>query len=134
MAEILRLPGDGQARIQVRGVDTGGAFTLITDAWPPGWSLPSHRHANESETVHVTAGALWMEIDGERVELRPGDTVHVPRGVVHGGGTLGDEPVERVLVFAPAGMEEFFERLAQAGDAQTMLRLAGEFGWDFQPA
>lgn len=92
----LGLPGGVRARIHATGADTGGTFTLLTDVAPPGWALPPHRHANESETILVTAGALWLEVDGERRELRAGDAVTIPRETLHAGGTLGTDPVERV--------------------------------------
>jgi quercetin dioxygenase-like cupin family protein len=117
--------------VQVTGDDSGGAFTLLTDVAPPGWSLPPHRHANESETIHITSGGLWIEIEGERSELTPGDTAHVPRGTLHSGGTLGDDPVCRVVIFAPAGMEHFFSALATTTNPAEMLRLAGDHGWTF---
>ena len=131
MSELLRLPGGVEARIHVRGEQTGGAFVLLTDTGPPGWSLPPHRHANESETIHVTAGALWLEVEGQRRELRAGDTAHVPPGTLHASGTLGDAPVHRVVVFSPAGMEDFFAALAEAPDASDMLALAHRYGWRF---
>ena len=117
--------------MHVTGDDSGGAFTLLTDVAPPGWSLPAHRHSNESETIHITAGALWMEVEGERSEVASGETVHVPRGALHSGGTLGDDPVHRVVLFAPAGMEHFFNALASTADPAEMLRLAGDHGWTF---
>ena len=128
---MLRLPGGVRARIHVSGAETGGAFVLLTDEAPAGWALPPHRHANESETIHITAGALWMDIEGERRELRAGDTIHVPRGTLHAGGTLGDDPVRRVVIFAPAGMEHFFTALAATTDPAEMARLAAEHGWTF---
>jgi quercetin dioxygenase-like cupin family protein len=128
---VLRLPGGVEARVHVSGRQSGGAFTLVTDIAPPGWSLPPHRHARESETIHITAGALWLEVEGRRRELRVGDTAFIPRGAVHSGGTLGDDAVHRVLVFAPAGMDEFFELLAGTNDAGEMLALATKYGWSF---
>jgi quercetin dioxygenase-like cupin family protein len=111
-ADVLRLPGGVEAGIHVRGSETGNAFALLTDVCPPGWTLPRHRHAREAETIHITAGALWLEVDGQRREMHPGDTAIIPSGTLHSGGTLSVEPVRRVLVFSPAGMEQFFERLA----------------------
>ena len=127
----LSLPGGVAARIHLTGADTGGAFMLLTDECPPGWSLPPHRHANESETIHVVSGALWTEIEGERRELTAGDTAFVPQGALHSGGTLGDEPVHRVLIFSPAGMEHFFEALAKTSEPEAMLELATAHGWTF---
>ncbi len=128
---MLRLPGGVEARIQVRGADTGEVFTLLTDVAPPGWSLPPHRHASESETIHVTGGALWLEVEGQRRDLRPGDTALIPAGTLHSGGTLGEEPVQRVLVFAPAGMDDFFTLLASTTEPAAMLELAANYGWTF---
>jgi len=127
----LELPGGVSAVIRIRGEQTGGAFTMLTDSAPPGWSLPPHRHGRESETIHVTAGRLWMTVGAESHDLGPGDTIHVPPGVRHEGGTSGQEPVERVVIFAPAGMELFFEALAGTSDAQGALSLATRYGWEF---
>ena len=80
-------PEDVEVEIHVRSDQTEGAFTLIRDRAPAGWELPPHRHLNESETIHVTSGQLWMSVDGERFELQAGETVHIPRGVTHAGGT-----------------------------------------------
>ena len=128
---MLRLPGGVTARVHVSGADSGGAFTLLTDVAPPGWSLPPHRHARESETILVTAGELWLEVEGRRRVVRAGDSAFIPSGTLHGGGTLGEEPVQRVLVFSPAGMEEFFALLASASDAAAMPDLAAKYGWTF---
>lgn len=126
----LWLPGGVEAVVWLRAEETGGLFTMLTDSAPPGWHLPPHRHRNESETIHVTAGRLWMAIDGERQQMGPGDTVHIPEGIRHEGGTLDDERVERIVVFAPAGMEEFFEAVALA-EPSELLPLAARYGWDF---
>jgi quercetin dioxygenase-like cupin family protein len=126
---MLQLPGGVTARIHVTGADTGGAFVMVTDSAPPGWALPPHRHTRESETIHVTAGALWLDVAGDRRVLGPGDTAHVPAGTLHSGGTEGDTRVERVVIFSPAGMEDFFAVLA-AG-AEDVVALAEAHGWRF---
>ena len=127
----LQLPGGVEMVIRVRGEETAGAFTLLTDCAPPGWSLPPHSHRAESETIHITAGRLRMTIGAVERELGPGDTVHIPAGVVHEGGTAGAEPVERVVVFAPAGMERLFEDLAATDEPARMAELVRDHGWEF---
>jgi quercetin dioxygenase-like cupin family protein len=128
---VLELPGGVRARVHVTGRDSGGAFTLLTDEAPPGWSLPPHRHANESETIHIVSGTLWLDLEGEHRELEAGETAFIPRGSVHSGGTLGAESVRRVLVFAPAGMEDFFAALADSPDPAAAAELARAYGWTF---
>lgn len=129
---ILELPGGVRTRIHVTGEDTGGAFTLLTDEVPPGWRLPPHRHATESETIHIMSGQLWLDVAGERRKLVVGDTAHVPSGTLHSGGTLGDHPAQRLLVFAPAGMERFFVALAECVEPTAKLELASAYGWTFE--
>ena len=131
MASSLTLPGGVVARIVVRGQDSDGRFCLLTDELPAAWALPPHRHASERETITVTAGRLQMHVDGELHELGPGDSLHVPAGVVHDGCVIGDAPVSRVIVFSPAGMEHFFERLARVEAPADALELARSHGWSF---
>jgi hypothetical protein len=50
-------------------------------------------------------------------------------GVLHDGAAVGDEPVRRVLVFSPAGMERFFKRLSAVEDPAAALALAQQHGW-----
>jgi quercetin dioxygenase-like cupin family protein len=122
-AEVL-LPGGLRLQIHLTSEDTGGAFCLLEDHPPEGWSLPPHQHLNESETVYVVEGEFESVVDGERRTLRAGDAVHIPAGVVHSGGGHG----RRLLVFAPGGVERFFTEAASGGD---LLALAERYGWRF---
>jgi quercetin dioxygenase-like cupin family protein len=136
MARVVWMPGRLRTEIHLRGEDTGGAFCLLADEPPPGWSLPPHRHRNESETIHIVEGEFELDIAGERLLLGPGDTAHVPRGVVHFGGNRGDHPGRRVVLFSPAGIEAFFAETGTAGpddpvDVTAALASAQRHGWDF---
>lgn len=48
---------------------------------------PEHYHKKKDETFHVLQGNLEVMIDGKEKFLTPGDTLWVPRGVLHGFGT-----------------------------------------------
>lgn len=128
------IPGGIRTEVHLTGEDTAGSFCLLVDEPPEGWVLPPHRHANESETIHVTAGRYWLEVEGDRHELGPGDTIHVPKGARHTGGTL--EAGRRVIVFAPAGLEHFFLTIGTAGkddpvDVEGVIGAAARYGFDF---
>jgi uncharacterized cupin superfamily protein len=118
------MPGALRVQIHLGAADTGGAFCLLEDHPPAGWSLPPHLHSNESETIYVVEGAFESVVDGERRTLRPGDLVHIPAGVVHSGGGHG----RRLLVFAPGGIEDFF---LEASTAPDLPALADRYGWRF---
>jgi quercetin dioxygenase-like cupin family protein len=125
LATEVELPGGLRLQVRLTSEDTGGAFCLIEDHPPAGWSLPPHQHLNESESVYVVEGEFESVVGGERRTLGPGDTVHIPAGVVHSGGGQG----RRLLVFAPGGIERFFiEASAHGADLPT---LAERYGWRF---
>ena len=130
------LPGPLRVEVRLGARETGGSHCLLIDHPPPGWTLPAHRHANESETILVEAGRFEMVIDGVRSELGPGDLRHVPRGVEHAGRALGDAPGRRTIVFAPAGIERFFlvagtEQPEPEPDLARLLAAAERHGWRF---
>jgi quercetin dioxygenase-like cupin family protein len=134
--QVVFMPGGVRTEIHLTGEDTGGFFCLLVDEPPAGWSLPSHLHADVAETIHVVTGEFEMTIDGRVERLGPGQTVHIPPGVVHSGANVGDEPGRRLLTFSPAGMEEFFLEVgADSPDAEVDLGAAASaatrHGWQF---
>ncbi|MEN8151552.1 MAG: cupin domain-containing protein [Planctomycetota bacterium] len=42
-----------------------------------------HRHEDEDEVFYVVSGTLLLDLEGETVELGPGQGMMVPRGVLH---------------------------------------------------
>lgn len=136
MTRVVWMPGGVRTEVHLGGEETGGALCMIVDEPPPGWSLPAHRHANEDETIHILEGEFEMEIGGEPIRLSAGETVHIPRGVVHSGGNVGAGPGRRVVVFTPAGMEDFFLEVGLPSerdepDASAAMASATRHGWEF---
>lgn len=134
--EVVWLPGGVRTEVHLRGEDTGGSFCLMVDQPPAGWRLPPHRHLREAETIHVVEGRFDMEVDGESRVLGPGETIHVPAGVVHSGGNAGTEAGRRIVVFSPAGLERFFLEIGAAGpdeptDLPELLAAAARHGFVF---
>jgi quercetin dioxygenase-like cupin family protein len=133
---VVWMPGGVRTEIHVAAEDTAGAFCLVVDHPPAGWSLPAHRHKNEAETIHVVEGDFEMEVDGQRSQLSAGETIHVPRGVIHSSANIGRQPGKRVVLFSPAGMERFFLE-AGAPTAESEIDLAATLasatrhGWEF---
>lgn len=125
-----------RTEIHLAGEDTAGAFCLLVDHPPAGWSLPAHRHANEAETIHILEGDFEMQLDGTPTRLSAGETIHVPQGVTHSGGNVGRTTGRRLVLFSPAGMERFFleagERTPDGEpDLAAVLAAATRHGWQF---
>ena len=135
-SRVVWMPGGVRTEIHLTAAETGGAFCLLVDHPPAGWSLPTHRHHNEAETIHIIAGGFEMEVDGQGVRLSAGETIHVPRGVIHSGANIGQQTGRRLVLFSPAGMERFFlETGAESPDAEVdpgaALESAIRHGWEF---
>jgi quercetin dioxygenase-like cupin family protein len=136
---VVWMPGGVRTEIHLTADETGAAFCLLVDHPPAGWSLPAHRHHNEAETIHIVEGEFEMVLDGARSQLSAGQTMHVPRNVIHSGANIGDQPGRRVLLFSPAGIERFF---LEAGaptpgsgvDPAAVLDSATRHGWEFIPS
>jgi glyoxylate utilization-related uncharacterized protein len=130
------MPGGVRTEIHLDGGDTNGAFCLLIDHPPVGWSLPPHRHRNEAETIHIIEGEFEIDLDGERSQLCSGGTMHVPRGEIHSGANIGRQAGRRVLLFSPAGLEHFFLEVgASTPDAHVAAEAstasAIRHGWEF---
>lgn len=137
---VVWMAGGVCTEIHLVAEDTGGELCLLVDHPPVGWSLPArrHRHRNEAETIHILEGDFEMEVDGTRSRLSSGQTIHVPRGVIHSGAHIGERPGRRVLLFSPAGMERFFAEAGAATpdgeiDPASTLASAVRYGWEFMP-
>jgi quercetin dioxygenase-like cupin family protein len=136
---VVWMPGRVRTEIHLGGGDTGGAFCMLIDEPPAGWSLPAHRHASEAETIHVLEGEFEVEVGGRRTPLSAGETVHVPKGVVHSGGNVGSGGGRRIVIFIPAGIERFFLDAGSPSaelepDAAAVLESATLHGWEFPPS
>ena len=134
--QVVWMPGGLRTEIYLDGDVTGGAFCMLFDYPPVGWSLPAHRHRNEAETIHIVEGEFEMDVDAKRSRLLAGDTIHVPRGAVHAGRNIGGSSGRRMVIFSPSGMERFFlEAGVSTPDSVIDLKAAEasalRFGWEF---
>ena len=80
-----------------------GRFSFGVFTSEPGAKIPPHHHEYEV-AVYLVRGRAAFEAGGERFELRPGDFFQLPRGIVHGEETVGDESAE--FIFGHVGGTE----------------------------
>ena len=134
--QVVWMPGGTRTEIHLGAEDTAGAFCLLVDHPPAGWSLPAHLHHGAAETIHIVHGEFEVEMEGRRIALAAGETVHVPADTVHATANVGASEGRRVLVFSPAGMERFFLEAGaptpdEPPDAAQALATAIRHGWEF---
>lgn len=92
---------------------TGGAFSVIEEL-PPLSDTPLHVHQHEDEYFHAVEGEHVIRIGDREHRLAPGESVVAPRGIPHAQRRVVPGEGRILLVVAPAGLEGFFRRLAEA--------------------
>ena len=73
-------------KLEVKG------YSVSRYVYPPGTTFPEHSH-DVDKIDAVLAGQFMMQMDGANVVLKAGDTLFVPRGVVHRAEVVGSEAV-----------------------------------------
>lgn len=72
---------------------------------------PRHLHYNEEEYFYVIEGNYIVEVDTERFELGPGDSLLAPRKIPHAWAFVGSDKGRLLISFAPANKMEAWFRL-----------------------
>ncbi|MDZ7662120.1 cupin domain-containing protein [Thiohalophilus sp.] len=67
-------------------------YSVNRYVYAPGTVFPPHTHAVDKIDA-VLSGRFRLEMEGQRLILEPGDSLAVPRGVVHSAEVVGDDPV-----------------------------------------
>ncbi len=97
---------DTLMRFHVTGEESGGAFSVVEQRLPKGFSPPRHVHAHEDGVLYVLEGALTVEVGGALRTVRAGECAFLPKGVVH--TFVGDAPSRILEVTTPGGIDAFY--------------------------
>lgn len=107
--------GCDRARIVISGEATNGVYSIMEwrVATMPAQSESEvdygvHLHRECEETFLIKTGSLRFLIGDQIVVLNEGDFVRVPKGVRHGYRNVSDAPVDMIVSFLPAGLEQLF--------------------------
>lgn len=112
-------PDDGEAIwfngalgiLKATAEQTEGRYTMHELRMPKGFAAPLHVHKNEDEFFLVLSGAIRLQHGEEVVQGETGSLAYTPRGVGHSFHVDSDE-ARILLIFGPAGVEEFFRDVA----------------------
>ena len=69
----------------LEAADTNGSTSMFEFSVPAGAKVPlPHYHEHFDETIYGLAGIMSWTIDGEKIDIVPGENCFIPRGSVHG--------------------------------------------------
>ena len=87
---------------------------------PPGSNVPPpHSHTANEEIVYVLEGTLRYFVGSETRDLRPGDSMATPCGVVHGFSNTGDIAVRALVINSPDIGAQYFREMGLIVNAGT---------------
>jgi quercetin dioxygenase-like cupin family protein len=82
-SEEIRI-GQLAIRFLLEGEATGGSVAVFEFDVPAGARLPgAHSHDGYEETVYGLEGTLTWTLEGQRIDVGPGEVLCIPRGAVH---------------------------------------------------
>jgi quercetin dioxygenase-like cupin family protein len=124
--ETIRVGALG-VRFLVEGADSNGTASVFECYVPARARMPvPHRHDGFEETVYGLAGTTTWTIDGETVEVGPGDAVCVQRGQVHGFQNHGNVDATFLAMATPGVFEAaYFRELAEVLAAGSTATASG---------
>jgi len=90
-------------RFLVTGADCNGSAALFEVAIPAVTGIPGpfHRHDAFEETIYGLEGTSTWIVNGEAIEIGPGQALSIPRGVVHGFVNHGVRDARVLAVVSP---------------------------------
>jgi quercetin dioxygenase-like cupin family protein len=72
-------------RFLIEAADSNGSASVFECYVPANARMPApHSHDGFEETIYGLEGVSSWTIDGETIEIAPGEAISVPRGAIHG--------------------------------------------------
>ena len=112
-SEIIQV-GQIQIRFLLEAADTKGSLAMFEFSVPLGAKVPlPHWHERYDETIYGLEGVITFTVNGQAVDIGPGESHFIPRGAVHGFTNLGKANAKTLAVVTPALIgSDFFRETA----------------------
>jgi len=127
--------GEVGGRFTIEGDTTDGRFAVAHLPQIPAGVLaaPLHRHTNEDEYTYVLKGTLSVMSDDEVLTIDSGSWHVKPRGQWHTFWNAGDTPCHVIEIVSPAGFEDYFNEVAEAGGyLERLAQINERYGIDMK--
>jgi quercetin dioxygenase-like cupin family protein len=85
--------------VKRRIIADGERLMLVEVHFEPNSAVAMHFHVHE-QVAYIQSGRMRFVVDGKRLEVGAGETVHLPSNVPHSAESL-DEPCVIIDTFSP---------------------------------
>ena len=83
--------------------DTNGSTAVFEFSVPSGAKVPApHYHEQFDETIYGLEGIMTFTVEDKTIDIAPGETLFIRRGVAHGFDNLQQEKAKALAVITPA--------------------------------
>lgn len=100
--------------------DSSGSTSVFELSVPAGQKLaaPAHRNETYEEVLYGIEGVVTWVVDGEPIDVGPGQALCIPRGAVHRFENTGDHAAKQLCIISPAIMgPAYFREAAEVIEA-----------------
>ena len=103
-------------RFLLTGKDSNGSVSVFEVMVPAGEKLAAPAHKNDAyeEILYGIQGVVTWTINGNAIEVGPGQAVCIPRGAVHRFDNFGTQDAKQLAIISPAIMSPAYFREARA--------------------
>jgi len=104
-AEVEKLPGKTHYWHCKPGMVRDTNLMFVRAQLPPGEAHMFHFHPKMEEILYVLSGTAEQWVEAEMRLMKPGDSLYLPAGIVHGTYNKGSEVLDFLAVLSPAKSE-----------------------------
>ena len=98
---------------KIWGEQTQRLLAVVEHPMDPGRLVPPHVHSDEDEYSYVLEGVFGARVGDQELSAGLGTYLLKPRNVPHTFWNAGPKPARLVEMISPAGLERFFDELAE---------------------
>lgn len=111
--------GDMRIGFLVEGEESGGSVAVFEFDVPAGAKVAAaHSHDGYEETIYGLEGVLTWTVEGESVDVGPGETLVIPRGAVHHFENGHDVDAKALAIVTPGILgPDYFREVGAILDA-----------------
>ncbi len=96
------------------------------------FALGLHLHRRHAETFYILEGEVHFYLDGDWMDAPPATCIHIPPGVPHAVSLPPGGTGRMLMIFQPAGFDQYLAELAamsaeQLADPRLMEALAVKY-------
>jgi quercetin dioxygenase-like cupin family protein len=94
--------GQVAVRFLLEGDASGGSVAVFEFDVPVGAKVPAaHSHDGYEETIYGLEGVLTWTVDGEKIDVGPGEVLCIPRGAVHRFDNIYSHDTKMLAIVSP---------------------------------